>query len=431
MFASGKTGEKKDEDNESVKIVVESVSNRPSLFFHNDTTSKEILYLVKYAGPLDQLGEVIEKAKARNEPHLPDTLRKAITQAIIGLDQTVSNVDEGIADMLLDFYEESFPDTYSQALEAARCAAPLEDHNLKQKREEANFNAVNQVFNAFLSSDVYLMSTPYQSSDDDHIYLHEDKKRGGYFYQKYIDGEIYDFALPNTALLRSLLKDDDKFDQSGEDLKRCENREFCQAVLKIITERGHAPLRQDITEKDAIDTFKKYVNDYKRKMMDDQGCLMTNEFNKNIVHLIYAAIKTFCDRAHELPNDNRFYAERSRWHGEHATNFCNQLIGFLQLELESPRFSQILISGLSHHLDRWQAKRFVDESGDIFRRTGTEDVLGDNFFYVDINEKNIIITTQALDSHGYCARKFKKYYEELDRQPGIAPRQKTTPCSVM
>ncbi len=132
--------------------------DQPLSFWGNSMLQKQILTLVEYAAPLDQVEEYIRKAYARKEPFLQTTLIQAIQRAVIGLDQTICNesgkvLDEGMADRLLKLHAELFPSDHEKVLEEARKAAPKEDKEAKQKRERTNFAAMQNLFSAFIQND--------------------------------------------------------------------------------------------------------------------------------------------------------------------------------------------------------------------------------------------------------------------------------------
>ena len=82
---------------------------------------------------------------------------QAIKLAVIGLDQTIrdakgTELDKGMAEKLLELHAELFPNMQPKALEQAKRAAPLEDEQDKKAREEANFAAVDKLFNAFVQN---------------------------------------------------------------------------------------------------------------------------------------------------------------------------------------------------------------------------------------------------------------------------------------
>ncbi|OAI48515.1 hypothetical protein AYO45_04755 [Gammaproteobacteria bacterium SCGC AG-212-F23] len=121
------------------------------------TSQKQILALVKYAGPLDQIEHYILKAHTRQESHLQATLMQAISIAVIGLDQDIEDeegnkLDHGMVQKLLTLYEELFPNDLLKALEIVKRAAPLETEGAKEVREKTNVEAMNQLFNAFVQN---------------------------------------------------------------------------------------------------------------------------------------------------------------------------------------------------------------------------------------------------------------------------------------
>lgn len=149
-------------------------------FFGISSSQKLILSCAEYAGPLNQMEAYVRQDHDRSKhPDLPlklkkaieqqtkATLKEAINRATIGLDQTIrdesgAEIDKGMAERLFELYDELYcrhldpicRETELETIRAqARFAAPLEDKKEKQKREEMNFAAINQVFNAIKNHD--------------------------------------------------------------------------------------------------------------------------------------------------------------------------------------------------------------------------------------------------------------------------------------
>ncbi|HVY53490.1 MAG TPA: hypothetical protein VHA13_03120, partial [Gammaproteobacteria bacterium] len=140
-------------------------------FWGNSLLQKQILTLVEYAAPLDEIEKYIRQAHAKNEPFLQDTLIRAIQCAVIGLDQTIRDengqelrdkegklLNEGMAERLLKLHAELFPENHENALAEARLAPPEESKEAKQKREDANTDAMGNLFTAFIQNDEKALS---------------------------------------------------------------------------------------------------------------------------------------------------------------------------------------------------------------------------------------------------------------------------------
>ncbi len=114
---------------------------------------------VYYAAPLAEIEQEIRNAFAKDPTILSRTFHLGVASgtlsqlAVIGLDQTIRNdqdaiVDQGMAEKILELHAELSRDTYKQALENTKLAAPVEEEEEKKDRESANAKAVEDVFDA-------------------------------------------------------------------------------------------------------------------------------------------------------------------------------------------------------------------------------------------------------------------------------------------
>lgn len=136
----------------SHRIPSESNNHTANNFFKSDS-QKEILELIRLAGPINDIQRLIKAAHAKNEAHLESTLIQAIKIAAMGLDQTMwrsnsTEISKGLTERLLAWYKELFPQNEKIALAAAINAMPILHTKEKVAREKANLIAVTRVFNA-------------------------------------------------------------------------------------------------------------------------------------------------------------------------------------------------------------------------------------------------------------------------------------------
>lgn len=92
--------------------------------------------------------------------------------------------------------------------------------------------------------DLFLMAPPseknnYKISDKNKLYLYQGAD-GGIFYLYEVNNVTYQFELPEVESLTKKLNAQ-KFDQPEENPQKCQNYEFYQAVLNVVSRRGHVP----------------------------------------------------------------------------------------------------------------------------------------------------------------------------------------------
>lgn len=133
-----------------------SLLKTPFTFFGISSLEKQIMRLSFYAAPLDDVEALVRCAHARGEKHLANTLTKATLQAIENGDNSFQcehgKVIEGMADRLLKLYQELLPSSFPTCLEKINF---IKHRNKKEKKamEEANINAIHQVFDAIKQHD--------------------------------------------------------------------------------------------------------------------------------------------------------------------------------------------------------------------------------------------------------------------------------------
>lgn len=154
---------------------------KPTLFSGVDNTLEKILYLVEYAGPLDQFKFYVTRlikqelaAEAKKNILIDSIFTLADRQGpvmgliVSGVDQTIrkedgTEIDEGMAECFAKVVAELLPHRHQDVLAQARVAAPLEDEKAKQTREEANDAEMKKLFDAIRQNNEEVTGKAYET----------------------------------------------------------------------------------------------------------------------------------------------------------------------------------------------------------------------------------------------------------------------------
>lgn len=138
-------------------------SARMIRLFRDTSSREEISMLASLAAPFPQIDAVVNKAHARKEKHLPETLMKAALQAIRDGDVSLRDDNnvilyEGMTEKLLQLCNNLYPKLFSETLfpafqEKARCAIPLESKEQKEDKENRYRTKIKDIFKANKNND--------------------------------------------------------------------------------------------------------------------------------------------------------------------------------------------------------------------------------------------------------------------------------------
>ncbi len=385
---------------------------RPSLFSSFDNTLSKVLFLAEYAGPLDRfeylVTKLIEKEKLVNEARNPNaaehyTLVDTIfplgdlqgtnshgtlmQHLVIRLDLAIRKedgtvIDDGMAECFAEIVKRLLPHRYQDILEQASTAAPLEDTVTKNKRESANLNKLEKIFNVFTREDKHIEKA-IDGCDLSLALLHNED-------HETMKELLETAANDNTPVL---VRIKDKFMMGGdldgkwqwtpidinslapEQISFLKQLPFDQGIIRRNNQQFKPLINLLKQGHDLMETLKDFVENTKSLSTNDQGYLINNLPNINRNHLLSSALGLLAQRGNELAGG---------WYGRNADRFCFKIIGGLQIDSQ-PREMQILNNkegGLYALLNNnKKAARYIDVNGSLFRGVGSDWHLGVNSYF--------------------------------------------------